>query len=109
MKLDTTTADAATIVRCEGKLDSNTSGELHGHLDELIEGGAQKLLIDLSGVDFVSSAGLRVLLMTAKRLSGDGGLRISGLNESVNEVFEISGLSAVFDLFATEAEAAQDF
>jgi anti-anti-sigma factor len=110
MNLETTTVETVTIVRCEGNLDTNTSMDAQEHVNKLIEDGALKLLIDFAKVDFVSSAGLRVLLATAKRLGGSGGsLRICGLNEAVNEVFEISGFSTILDVFPSEEEALQGF
>ena len=110
MNLEATTVDSVTIVRCTGNLDTNTSIEAQEYVNKLIEDGASKLLIDLANVDFVSSAGLRILLATAKRLGGsEGGLRITGLNDVVNEVFEISGFSTILDVFASEEEALQGF
>jgi len=67
-------------------------------------------LVDCEKVDYISSAGLRVLLGTVKGLTAAGGsLRISGLNESVHEVFEISGFSTILAVFVTEAEALDGF
>jgi anti-sigma B factor antagonist len=110
MKLETKTAGAVSVVHCEGRLDTNTSTEAQEHLLKLIEGGASKILIDLGQVDFVSSAGLRVLLATAKRLGGSGGsLRVCSLNETVNEVFEFSGFSTILSVFPSEEEALKDF
>jgi len=61
-------------------------------------------------LDYISSAGLRVLLVTAKRLGGSGGsLHICGLNETVDEVFEISGFSVILNVFGTADEAMQGF
>jgi anti-sigma B factor antagonist len=66
--------------------------------------------VSLDKVDFVSSAGLRILLATGKRLSGTGGsLRVCGLNETVNEVFEISGFSTILNVFAAETDALSGF
>ena len=98
------------VVRCAGTLDTNTSGEAHGYLNKLLDQGTSKLLVNFENVDFVSSAGLRILLATAKRLTGSGGdLRICGLNEAVNEVFEISGFSTILDVFSSQEEALQGF
>ena len=110
MNIETTTIDKATVVELEGNLDTNTSMDAQEHINALVDGGMLKLLIDFAKVDFVSSAGLRVLLATAKRLGGIGGsLRICGLNEAVNEVFEISGFSTILDVFPTRDEALQGF
>ena len=110
MNLETTTIDTITVVEMEGNLDTNTSVEAQDHINALIDDGAAKLLTDFTKVDFVSSAGLRVLLATAKRLGNSGGsLRICGLNEAVNVVFEISGCSTILDVFPTRDDALQGF
>ena len=110
MKLESKTIDQVTVVEMEGNLDTNTSVDAQEHINMLIDDGAVKLLVDFAEVDFVSSAGLRVLLATAKKLGGIGGsLRICGLNEAVNEVFEISGFSTILDVFPSREEALQGF
>jgi len=110
MKLESNTIDSVTVVEMEGNLDTNTSVDAQEHINALIDDGAVKLLVDFAEVDFVSSAGLRVLLATAKRLGGSGGsLRICGLNEAVNEVFEISGFSTILDVFPSRDEALKGF
>ena len=106
MKFDTTMIDAVTLLAMEGNLDTNTSVDAQDHINGLIDDGAAKLVVDFEKVDFVSSAGLRVLLATAKKLGGVGGsLRICGLNETVAEVFEISGFSTILNVFPSESEA----
>ena len=110
MNITSEAVGSITVVRFEGRIDTNTSTEAQESLTQLMDAGSSKLLANLSKVDFVSSAGLRVLLYTAKRLSGAGGsLRISDLNESVAEVFEISGFSTILDVFGSEEEALRDF
>lgn len=110
MKLETTAIDSVTVVEMEGNLDTNTSVNAQDHLAGLMDEGAAKIVMDFTKVDFVSSAGLRVLLATAKRLGGIGGnLRICGLNDEVNEVFEISGFSTILDVFPTRNDAMQGF
>jgi anti-sigma B factor antagonist len=107
-----TTADAegVTVVRFEGNLDTNTAPEAQDHLNGLASEGAAKILVDFEHLDYISSAGLRVLLATAKKLRGVGGnLRLCTLNETVAEVFEISGFSTIFAVFPSEAEALEGF
>ncbi len=106
MDISTEQIDNTTVVRMSGNLDTNTSGPAHEQLDALIEDGNMHLLVNLRHVGFVSSAGLRILLATAKRLNGtDGSLKISNLNETVNEVFEISGFNSILNVFGTEEDA----
>ena len=81
-----------TVLRFEGNLDTNTAPEAQERIDQLLSDGVRKLLVDFKALDYISSAGLRVLLATAKRMSAEGGgFRICHPNEMVREVFEISG------------------
>jgi anti-anti-sigma factor len=109
MDIATDTIDDTTVVRLTGNLDTTTSTAAQAALDELMDGGCTALLVNLQKVEFVSSAGLRVLLATAKRMNKSGGsLKISNLNETVNEVFEISGFSSILAVYDTEAAALGD-
>ena len=110
MNISSTAIESVTVVRLDGNLDTNTSPEVQESLNKLINEGTSKVLVNFAEVDFVSSAGLRILLATAKRLGGSGeGLRICNLNETVAEIFEISGFSTILRVFATEEEALQGF
>jgi len=106
MEITTRTQNGVTLVALGGNLDSNTSPQAQQALDGILASGGKKMVIDFTALDYISSAGLRVLLGTAKRLSGAGGaLRLFGLNETVQEVFDISGFSTILAVSATEAEA----
>ena len=110
MDITTRTQNDVTIVAFVGSLDSKTSPQAQQALDGILAGGGRKLLIDFTALDYISSAGLRVLLGAAKRLSGAGSaLRLFGLNESVREVFQISGFSTIFAVSATETDALAGF
>ena len=110
MDISSETKDSITIVRLEGNLDTNTSTGAQDYLNNAIDGGASKVVVCFDKVDFVSSAGLRVLLATAKKLGGGGGaLRVCGLNETVTEIFEISGFSTILNVFPSETEALSGF
>jgi len=110
--MDVSIRDVATIkvVGLEGDLDTNTAPDAEQHLNQTIADGATKILLNLEKLEYTSSAGLRVLLSTAKKLkAAAGSLRICCLNETVEEVFEISGFDTILDVFATEAEALAGF
>ena len=110
MDITTRARNDVTVVAVAGNLDSNTAPRAQQALDGILASGAQKLVVDFSALDYISSAGLRVLLGTAKRLSGAGGaLHLFGLNETVREVFVISGFSTILAVFATEADALKGF
>lgn len=106
MDITTRQQNDVTVVALTGSLDSKTSPQAQQALDGLLAAGGTKVVVDFTALDYISSAGLRVLLGTAKRLKGAGGaLRLFGLNETIKEVFEISGFSSVLPVFGTEAEA----
>ena len=105
MNITDETLDGAAVVHLEGNLDTTTAPDVMAHLDGLIEAGTSTLIVDFGAVDFVSSAGLRVLLATAKKLRPDGALRLYGLNDSVREVFDVSGFSTIIPIFDDQASA----
>jgi anti-anti-sigma factor len=110
MNITTRTQNDVTLVALAGNLDSNTSPQAHQALDGILAGGGKKMVVDFTALDYISSAGLRVLLGTAKQLRGAGGaLHLFGLNETVQEVFDISGFSTILAVFATEADALKGF
>ncbi|MHC4211483.1 MAG: STAS domain-containing protein [Planctomycetota bacterium] len=110
MKIDTHDKEDVKVVRVEGKLDTNTTPEAESCLTQIMDQGAQKILIDFENLDFVSSAGLRVLLATAKKLGTKGGaLRVCGLNETVRDIFDISGFSTLLRVFDNEQDALAEF
>ncbi len=99
-----------TVLLFEGELDTNTSTDAENQLNELIKNETHKILLDFAKLDFISSAGLRVLLATAQQLKiAGGGLRVCSLNEDVKEVFDISGFSTLLSVFDNEAEALNGF
>lgn len=94
------------IVMLQGKLDTNSTPNAEGEINSLLDNGVNKLLINFEQLSYISSAGLRLLLATAKRLQGSGGdLRVCSLNEMATEVFELSGFTAIINVFASEQEA----
>ena len=100
----------AKVLQFEGRLDTNTSQDAQTTLDGVIQTGAQKILVDFEKLDYISSARLRVLLGTAKHLTRSGGeLRLSALNETVQEIFDMSGFSQILSVFKTSDEALAGF
>lgn len=101
---------AVTIVTLTGRLDASTAGKLEEILLGLIGRGEKKLALNFQQVDFISSAGLRVLLMTAKRLKPlNGRVVLVSLRDQVREVFEIAGFTALFPMYAQQDEAVKSF
>jgi anti-anti-sigma factor len=110
MNINISESAGVQILAFEGNLDTNTSPDAEVKINELIDGGATKLLVNFAQLNFISSAGLRVLLATAKKLGPTGGsLRICGLNPTVQEVFDISGFGTILSVSGTEEEALAAF
>ena len=103
--------EAGTISEAfEGRLDTQTSPDAQQQLIGLIEAGETKILVNLEKLDYISSAGLRVLLVAAKQLkTADGELRICGLNAVVKEVFDISGFDMILPVSLSESDALEGF
>ena len=84
-------------IALEGRLDTTTAPELEKELKDNL-GNMEALVLDFSGLDYISSAGLRVLLSAHKQMSGRGGMKVTHVNEIVNEVFEVTGFSDILDI-----------
>ncbi len=84
------------VLGLNGRLDTDTAADLELAAQDLIDAGARDFVVDLSGVGYVSSAGLRVLLMIGKSIDGKGSLRLCGLNATVRQVFDVAGFTQLF-------------
>ena len=93
------------VLELIGRLDTKTSGALEKSVATHLGAGQRRFILDLTGMEYVSSAGLRIFLMLAKKVSGTGGLALYGLSPQVREVFDIAGFTRLFALAATRAEA----
>ena len=109
MNISVSEVESVTVVSFEGYLDTNTAPDAQARLDELVAEGKTSILVDFSDLDYISSAGLRVLLVTAKRLGSGGSLRLCSLNETVREVFDMSGFSTIFSVLGDREEALASF
>ena len=93
-----------------GRLDLPTARAVEDSLNDLLDAGRARLVIDLSNVVYVASAGLKALLVGLRRarlLNGD--LRIASMSDRVREVFEMSGFDQVFQIFPDTASAVASF
>ena len=98
------------IIQVLGRIDASTAPELEKKFHDLLESGEQNFLIDLSNMDYISSVGLRVLLVLAKRTkTSSGKVVLCNLQEQVYEVFEISGFTSIFQICPDQDEAIRLF
>jgi anti-anti-sigma factor len=96
----------AKVVRAAGRIDGVSAAGFETTVLACLDSLPGRLVLDLSGVEYVSSAGLRAVLMAAKRAKNTGcTLAVCGLREPVREVFEVSGFGTVIALYSTVDEA----
>ncbi|MBP5245851.1 MAG: STAS domain-containing protein [Clostridia bacterium] len=81
----------------EGRLDTVTAPELEQEIKNSL-GGLEELVFDFSNLEYVSSAGLRVLLSAQKAMAGKGGITIRNLNDTVKEIFEVTGFADILTI-----------
>ena len=96
-------------VNLEGRLDTMTAPGFGKQMETWIETGLENFTIVCSQLDYISSAGLRAILMVAKKLRGQGGnLRLAALQESVQRVFTISGFDKIIPIAQTVDYTAKE-
>ena len=81
--------DAVTLI-VSGRLDTQTAPELENELDSILS-GLKELTFDFANLEYVSSAGLRVILKAQKAMNAQGSMKLTGVNDSIMEVFDITG------------------
>ncbi len=84
-------------IALEGRLDTMTAPELEAEMNQSL-GNADSLTLDFSKLEYISSAGLRVLLSAHKIMSAKGGMKVTNVNEIVREVFEVTGFAGILTI-----------
>jgi anti-anti-sigma factor len=110
MDIQTRESNSVSILDFSGNLDTNNSPAAEGEVNRLIEGGTTQIIFNFKDLNFIASSGLRILLATAKKLQRSGGkMIVCNLNDTVQEVFDISGFASILNLAAGEEEALASF
>ena len=94
MKIEKKLNGETMEVALDGRLDSVTAPELEKELQDSLE-GIDTLIFDFSGLEYVSSAGLRVLLSAQKTMNKQGEMKLTHVNESIMEIFEVTGFTDI--------------
>ncbi len=97
MTITKTQNGTALTIALEGRLDTTTSPELEQELKKSLE-GVTELIFDFSKLDYISSAGLRVMLSAHKTMSAKGSMKVTHVGELVQEVFEVTGFADILTL-----------
>ena len=88
---------AVLTLAVEGRLDTITAPELEAALGKELD-GVEELIFDFSALEYISSAGLRVLLSAQKQMNGQGTMKVTGVGEVIMEIFEVTGFSDILTI-----------
>jgi anti-sigma B factor antagonist len=95
-----------TVITVTGRVDSSTADQFEAAVNDELKSGQRNLIFDLNEVDFLSSAGLRILVMSRKEAQKGGGVvRLAQPSDRVKETLEIAGLDVLFESFPSREEA----
>ncbi len=109
MRITETRKANVLVVNVSERVDSVTSPELEHHLNGLVQAGERTVLINCASLTYISSAGLRVFLSTAKKLRSAGGkFMLCSLGGMVKEVFQMSGFYDILAIYDSEDRAIND-
>ena len=97
MKISKEKIDTKLTVTLEGRLDTTTAPELSDALKDALD-GITELIMDLKGLEYISSAGLRVLLSSQKVMDKQGKMIVKNANDSIKEIFEVTGFSEILTI-----------
>lgn len=97
LNIDKNSDGNTLVVSLEGRLDTTTAPLLEAELKSSLE-GVTSLILDMNKLDYISSAGLRVLLSAQKTMNVCGEMMITGVNETIMEIFEVTGFSDILTI-----------
>ncbi len=97
MQIEQARAGERLTLTIEGRIDTTTAPGLESVIGGL-DDGVKELVLDMTGVEYISSAGLRVLLAAQKRMSKTGRMRLTGVCAAVREVFEMTGFVDILEI-----------
>ena len=97
LKIDKKTNGSALEISLEGRLDTTTAPELEKELKDSLD-GVTDLVLDFAKLEYISSAGLRVLLSAQKVMNKQGEMKVTGVNETIMEIFEVTGFSDILTI-----------
>jgi anti-anti-sigma factor len=109
MEIQTQEYKRVAVVAVTGRVDSSTSADLEAALQSLIDRGKKNLVVDMAGVEFLSSSGLRVLVNAFKACKGSGDMCIAQPSERAASSLSIAGVDTLFSVYPTREAAIASF
>ncbi len=96
----------ALVAKTGGRVDGSNAREFQTALESLLTDDVTALVLDLEDLSYISSAGLRVILLIARQMQGKSGkFAVCSLSDSINEVFQISGFDKIISLHSAQSDA----
>ncbi len=110
MEISTNEVKRVTVVKVNGRVDSATAPELENGLKQLVDSSKTQIVLDLTEVDYMSSAGLRAMVSTLKSVKrANGDLRLANPSQRVAEVLRLAGLTSIFSIYTNQSDAVNSF
>lgn len=97
MTIEKRSENEKTTLAIAGRLDTTTAPQLEKELDSVLE-GTKELVFDMNGLEYISSAGLRIILKAQKAMNAKGSMKLIGVNDSIMEIFEITGFADIITI-----------
>jgi anti-sigma B factor antagonist len=109
MNVNITTQRGYTVISIHGRIDTISAGDFEASVLEVIEKGSNQIILDCTGLDYISSSGLRVFLLAQKKVEAmSGRLKLCNMQAGIKEIFDISGFSTIFAIYPDLAGALGD-
>jgi anti-sigma B factor antagonist len=110
LEIELTGTDDIAVLKLSGAIDSYTAEEITKIIDSHINNGNLKIIVDVADINYLDSAGLGAFINAKTRLGkNNGGLRIAGLKGKAKDVFELAGVTGLFEIFDSREKAFEDF
>jgi anti-anti-sigma factor len=108
MNLSKKNSNGFCIVTIDGRIDTTNFNTFEKEITEIIDGGELNIVLNCKGLNYISSSGLRVFLISQKKLMNlNGKLHLCEMQPTIKEIFDISGFSTIFKIFDSENDALE--
>ena len=110
LSIETDNTHSISVMKVKGRVDSDTAPEFDYALSKLLDDNKNKIVLNLQGVEFLSSAGLRAMVKALKGAQSSGGdVRLASVSQPIEVILRTVGMMQMFKLFSTSEEAAAGF
>src|SRR6266542_5299659 len=110
LSIETDNSQCVSVMKIKGRVDSETAPELDNALTKLLQANKNKIVLNLQGVEFLSSAGLRAMVKALKDAQKSGGdVRLASVSQPIEVILRTVGMMQMFKMFSTSEEAATGF